>query len=135
VTDLAFRIRVRYHHPKRGLSSPRDGSQIPLGATVHMVCRAGRMVLIREDRGEHAVLRCWKLALNPRVPRGQGYGTRLHRAVEDRVRELGLLFCSADDATVEGNETTSAMRQRLLELYPDHVRVGDAFVLAGERAA
>ncbi len=142
-------IRVTYSRPT-GLPVPsrgtqprlthqarrlRDPGQLEAGDRVYMSSVYGRMVLVREDREGHAVLRCWKFFLNARVPHGEGFGTRLHRAVEDRVRDMELLFCTADDGTVEGNEVTSAMRARLLKLYPDHLQSGDAYVLLGERAA
>lgn len=111
----------------------RNPSELEPGDHVYMSSALGRMVLVREDREGHAVLRCWKFFLDGKIPRGRGIGTRLHRAVEDRVRDMDLLFCTADDGTVDGNAVTSAMRARLLELYPKHVQIGDAYVLLGDR--
>jgi len=126
------KLRVRYQRPGLPPRTLRDVRDLEADDHVHMLAAQGQMSLIYERRGVHRVLRCHTLSLTPRAPRGQGLGTALHRAVEARVRELGLLFCTADDETVEGNKVTSAMRQRLLERYPDHVRVGDAYVLRGE---
>lgn len=131
----AIRLRTRYQRVGRPPRTLRDVRELELGDVVHMIAREGQMTLIYEKRGVHAVLRCHTLSLAPRAPRGKGVGTALHRAVEARVRELGLLFCTADDSTVEGNEITTAMRERLLEQYPHHVRVDDAYVLRDERLA
>lgn len=142
-----IRLRVYYQRPSglpvrgsRGRmrtcrSRPlHDGRALEPGDRVQFSCPFGRMVLLCEDRAQHRVLRCHEFFLHRRVPRGAGHGTRLHRAIEDHVAsELGLVFCTANDATVEGNATTSAMRDRVLALYPDSVRIGDASVLLGKR--
>lgn len=128
-------LRVRYQRPGLSPRTLRDPRKLEAGDLVHMTAAEGQMTLIYEMRGVHRVLRCHTLSLRSRAPRGKGVGTALHRAVEARVRELGLLFCTADDATVEGNEVTTAMRARLLERYPHHVRVEDAYVLRDELLA
>lgn len=130
-----IRLRTRYQRGGRAPRTLRDVRELELGDLVHMIARQGQMSLIYEKRGAYDVLRCHTLSLAPRALRGEGIGTALHRAVEARVRELGLLFCTADDATVEGNAITTAMRARLLEVYPHHVRVEDAYVLCDERLA
>ena len=122
---------VRKSAPVRTLT---DRAQLQAGDHVHMLAPGARMVLIFEDRGGYPVLRCHQLHLSSHVPRGRGLGTVFHRAVEDRVRDLGLTFCTADDATVDGNAVTTAMRERLVKLYPYAERVGDAWVLLGPRA-
>jgi hypothetical protein len=125
------KLTVRYHREGAPVRTLTDKAQLQPGDHVHMLAPGGRMVLICEDRGGYRVLRCHKLHLAPHVPRGQRVGTLLHQLVEERVAELGLLFCTATDATVEGNPVTTAMRDRLVRQYPYAERVGDAYVLLG----
>jgi hypothetical protein len=128
-------LHLHYQRKDHGIRQILPGkTELRPGDKIHMTAvGTGKMVLLREERGDHAVLRCWTFHLDPRVKRREGTGTRLHRACEDATRRLELLFCTADDETIGDNAVTAAMRGRLLKLYPDHVQVGDAYVLLGER--
>lgn len=136
---MKIRIHVYYQRAGQGIRQILHRTELQTGDQIHMVAVGiGKMVLIREDREvlgvrPFRVLRCWKLHLDPKMEKGKRIGTDLHRVCEAVTRDMGLVFCTADDDTVAGNEVTTAMRARLLELYPDHLKVGNATLLLGDR--
>ena len=123
ITHQRFtRAREAIFYPFESIAQLRPGDM------VHFHTKQGLMDFVIEDITVlDATYRCGRvhrMALHVGVPRGEGHGTAMHRAVEQRFLELGLVFATADNPTLDGNPVTTALHDRLLGLY-ETVDAGD----------